>query len=218
MSQQRQHSNNSSSSVDFLSTQGYFTLNPGCFDLKSWEQKSLQKLCAKLGIKTKGNREDLVRRLQQFHNDHRAAFGAGAFHNIGVDIHSPNKTSFKVDEKYVSPMVCRSNGGSILKRLQEANNALAIDRMDIVEDIDADDVVMNGMSENYNNNNNNGGSKTPSRTPQKTPRRKTTGGKSAKRIAFSPYNQVKLIPNRRDVKLYSPSTGSPGNYDENSYY
>ena len=209
--QQQNNNNNNNASVDFLSTQGYFTLNPGCFDLQSWEQKSLQKLCAKLGIKAKGSREDLVRRLQQFHNDHRAAFGAGAFHNIGVDIHSPNKTSFKVDEKYVSPMVCRSNGGSILKRLKDANNALALDSMDIAEDIDTDDVLMQG-NENYSN----GGTKTPSRTPQKTPSRKTTGGKSARRIAFSPYNQVKLIPNRRDVKLYSPSTGSPG--DENSIF
>ena len=209
--QQQNNNNNNNASVDFLSTQGYFTLNPGCFDLQSWEQKSLQKLCAKLGIKAKGSREDLVRRLQQFHNDHRAAFGAGAFHNIGVDIHSPNKTSFKVDEKYVSPMVCRSNGGSILKRLQDANNALALDRMDIAEDIDTDDVLMQG-NENYSN----GGTKTPSRTPKKPQSRKTTGGKSARRIAFSPYNQVKLIPNRRDVKLYSPSTGSPG--DENSIF
>ena len=212
MSHQQNHKS-TSASVDFLSTQGYFTLNPGCFDLKSWEIKSLQKLCAKLGIKSKGNRDELVRRLQQFHNDHRAAFGAGAFHNIGVDIHSPNKTSFKVDEKYVSPMVCRSNGGSILKKLQEANDMLALERMDIA--VDDEDTLMTGDSGNFNT----GGTKTPSRTPQKTPRRKTTGGKSARRIAFSPYNQVKLIPNRRDVKMYSPSTGSPGNYDqENSIF
>ena len=51
---------------------------------------------------------------------------------------------------------------------RDANNALALDRMDIAEDIDTDDVLMQG-NENYSN----GGTKTPSRTPQKTPSRKT---------------------------------------------
>ena len=191
------------SSVDFLAEQGYFTLNPGCFDLQSWEYKSLQKLCNKLNVKSTGSRDDLVRRLISFHNAHRGSFGAGAFHNIGVDIHSPNKTTFKVDSKYVSPMVCRSNGTSILKRVEDANKCFdensVLSRMDIDGDVD--------MGEPQEQ-------KTPERhkTPCKTPRSKKTGGKSAKRIAFSPYNQVKLIPNRRDVKVFSPSCGSPGDY------
>jgi|UPI00048DCB8A hypothetical protein len=191
-------------SVDFLAEQGYFTLNPGCFDLQSWEYKSLQKLCNKLKVKCTGSRDDLVRRLVDFHNAHRGSFGAGAFHNIGVDIHSPNKTTFKVDSKYVSPMVCRSNGDSILKRVESANKFFNDDSVFSRMDID-EDVVMEEPVEQ----------KTPhrNRTPCKTPRSKKTGGKSAKRIAFSPYNQVKLIPNRRDVRLYSPSCGSPGDYD-----
>lgn len=44
--------------VDFLHEQGYFTLNPGCFDLQSWEFKSLQKLCLKLNVKSAGTRDD----------------------------------------------------------------------------------------------------------------------------------------------------------------
>jgi hypothetical protein len=190
--------------VDFLHEQGYFTLNPGCFDLQSWEFKSLQKLCSKLNVKSTGSRDDLVRRLIQFHNAHRGSFGSGAFHNIGVDIHSPNKTTFKVDSKYVSPMVCRSNGDSILKRVELANEMFpgGVERMDIDEDVTMEEVG--------------NPPKTPMRTPCKTPNRKTDGKSTAKRIAFSPYNQVKLIPNRKDVKLYSPS--SPGQYEEENCY
>ena len=119
------------------------------FDHSTWDYKSLQKLCKTLGVKQTGTREKIIARLQQFHKEHPTSerFGAGAFANIGVQVYSsPTKTKPRVSRKFLSPMVNRSRGNSILK-------------------------------------------------PQ------TPGSRrQAKRICFSPYNQVHIIPHRLDLK------------------
>ena len=142
------------------------------FDHATWDYKSLQKLCKTLNLKQTGTRAKLIVRLQAFHKEHASnRFGAGAFANIGVQVYSsPTKSKTRVSKKFLSPCINRSNGDPILKKVSS-----------FVDD-----------SEGFAST-----SRTPIRSGKKAPR---TPRSSARRIAFSPYNQVRIIPHRLDLK------------------
>lgn len=156
--------------------QPYFTINPAMFDHQTWDYKSLQKLCKTLNLKQTGQRGQLIKRLQEFHKEHASSrFGAGAFANIGVQVYtSPTKSKARVSQKFLSPCINRSNGEPILKH--ESCYPYDISEMAST-------------------------ARTPIRSSSKPPR---TPKSSARRIAFSPYNQVRIIPHRLDHLKGSP--------------
>jgi hypothetical protein len=143
------------------------------FDHATWDYKSLQKLCKTLNLKQNGTRAKLINRLQTFHREHASnRFGAGAFANIGVQVYSsPTKTKTRVSKKFLSPCINRSTGEPILKR----ESSFTCEPHELAST-----------------------ARTPIRSSaKKAPR---TPKSSARRIAFSPYNQVRIIPHRLDLK------------------
>ena len=155
-----------------FSLQPYFTINPAMFDHATWDYKSLQKLCKTLNLKQIGTRAKLISRLQNFHREHASnRFGAGAFANIGVQVYSsPTKSKTRVSKKFLSPCINRSTGEPILKK----QSSFTCEPHEMAST-----------------------SRTPIRSNKKAPR---TPRSSARRIAFSPYNQVRIIPHRLDLK------------------
>lgn len=142
------------------------------FDHATWDYRSLQKLCRTLGLKQNGTRQNLIQRLQRFHRENSSDhFGAGAFANIGVQVYSsPSKRRTRVSKKFLSPCVRRATGSPILKR--ESSFA---------------------------------GEETSCMSPEPRAggircRSSVKRRSSAKRICFSPYNQVRLIPHRHDLQ------------------
>jgi hypothetical protein len=170
-------SENNQGRVNFA--EPYFTINPSMFDHKTWDYRSLQKLCKTLGLKQTGTRQKLIARLQKFHRDHASnRFGAGAFANIGVQVYSsPTKTKTRVSAKFLSPRVKKATGSPILKK-----HSSFVD--DDCMDVDLED------SEYF---------ASTARTPIRNSSSRKPRSKAA-RICFSPYNQVHIIPHRLDLK------------------
>ena len=161
-------------------TQPYFTINPSMFDHATWDYRSLQKLCKTLGLKQTGTKQKLISRLQTFHHEHRSnRFGAGAFANIGVQVYSsPTKSRTRVKREFLSPMVSRATGSPILKKRSSFVDADCYD----------DDLSSQGLA-------------STARTPIRSTSHSSCKPRStARKICFSPYNQVHIIPHRLDLK------------------
>jgi hypothetical protein len=150
------------------------------FDHATWDYRSLQKLCKTLGLKQTGTRQKLISRLQVFHREHASnRFGAGAFANIGVQVYSsPTKTKTRVKREFLSPMVSRATGSPILKKRSSFVDADCYD----------DDLASQGLAST---------ARTPIRSTSRSSRKPRS---TAKKICFSPYNQVHIIPHRLDLK------------------
>ena len=163
----------------------FLTVNPSTLDDEAlWGYGELQKLCKSLGLKASGRRNELERRLQEWHKT-RTSSG-----HCVVDEEGTEKIPLNVDGSNFSLLgmhlkVKSQNGIGCTSPEGAFSVQLGVGSPTVVSP-----TLLRPLAPS-----------TPVRTPKSALKKSIGGGGSevkASRLKFSPYNATKFIPNRRE--------------------
>jgi len=154
----------------------YFAVNPDLLDENIWSYRQLQCLAKRVGVKANGSRAVLVERLQQWHKNG----------NPAVDDDSSSDTENKPPSKQTD----ESNFHMLQVNLSKQKMLCTSPRL----------LSPFGKSQRFESECGTPSSILKSKQACTTPDRRTTPGdltaSAKKRLEFSPYNKVALVPPR----------------------